>query len=131
MTIVVGYVPTEPGGAAMTAAVREAKLRHSAVVLVNTAVGNDFSRETYADEKQLDAVREAMAAEGIELTIRQFADADPAAALLKVADEVDAELLVIGLRRRSPVAKLVMGSSAQRILLEATCPVLAVKSGHS
>ena len=45
----------------------------------------------------------------------------------EVADETDADLIVIGLRRRTPVGKLILGSNAQRILLDAPCAVLAVK----
>jgi nucleotide-binding universal stress UspA family protein len=52
---------------------------------------------------------------------------DIAEEVLKVATETDAELVVIGLRRRSPVGKLIMGSTSQRVLLGAHCPVLAVK----
>lgn len=47
--------------------------------------------------------------------------------VLNVAEEVGAELIVIGLRHRTPVGKLIMGSTAQSILLDAHCSVLAVK----
>ena len=53
---------------------------------------------------------------------------EPADDLIAVAEEVGADFIVIGLRRRTPVGKLIMGSNAQRILLEAPCPVLAVKA---
>jgi len=45
-----------------------------------------------------------------------------------VAEETAADFIVIGLRRRSPVGKLFLGSQAQQILLDAPCPVLAVKA---
>jgi nucleotide-binding universal stress UspA family protein len=44
-----------------------------------------------------------------------------------VAQRRDARLVVLGLRQRTAVGKMVFGSTAQRILLDATCPVLAVK----
>ncbi|WP_448624921.1 universal stress protein [Geodermatophilus sp. URMC 64] len=47
--------------------------------------------------------------------------------MLRIAGAVDASVIVIGLRRRSPVGKLLMGRTAQRILLDADRPVLAVK----
>ena len=55
---------------------------------------------------------------------------EPAEDLIAAAEEFGAELIVIGLRRRSPVGKLLMGSDAQRILLDSPVPVLAVKAAR-
>ena len=54
---------------------------------------------------------------------------DSAEELLRTAESTEADFIVIGLRRRSPVGKLLLGSNAQRVLLDAACPVLAVKAG--
>jgi nucleotide-binding universal stress UspA family protein len=51
----------------------------------------------------------------------------PSDYVVQVAQRRDARLVVLGLRARTAVGKLVFGSTAQRILLDATCPVLAVK----
>ena len=65
---------------------------------------------------------------GVDVEIvRVEQGSDPAEAIVRVAGERDASVIVIGLRHRTPVGKLIMGSSAQRILLDARCPVLAVK----
>ena len=66
--------------------------------------------------------------DGLELEVRQLVRGnEPAEDLISVANETDADLIVIGLRRRTPVGKLILGSNAQRILLDAPCAVLAVK----
>lgn len=130
MTILVGYVPTDAGNAALRTAVSEAKLRQTGLLLLNTAQGSNFAAGTYADEKEVDAVVAAIQDDGVEVTVRQQSDVNPADALLSAAEEPGIELLVIGLRKRSAVAKLVMGSTAQRLLLEAAVPVLAVKASN-
>ena len=55
-------------------------------------------------------------------------DLSPAGALVDRAEGEDVSALVIGVRHRSAVAKLFLGSSAQQIILEANKPVLCVKA---
>ncbi|SDJ09530.1 Nucleotide-binding universal stress protein, UspA family [Frankineae bacterium MT45] len=128
MSVLVSYIPTPEGWAAYQVGVAEAELRGASVVIVNVRTGNNAAAVTSADEKDLDAVRSDLAARGIAHEIVQEIDAaNTAAAVLKVAAEHGAELIVVGLRRTSPVRMALLGSNAQQIILSAECPVLSVR----
>lgn len=129
MTIVVGFVPTKEGRAALARAVEEAKMRRARLVVINSnRGGREFDDDTKAAEAELQRVADELSGDGLELEVRQLVRGnEPAEDLISVANETDAYLIVIGLRRRTPVGKLILGSNAQRILLDAPCAVLAVK----
>jgi nucleotide-binding universal stress UspA family protein len=129
-TIVVGFIRTPEGEAAVDAAVEETRRRGGRLVVVHSAKGGDQDAETViADREALEQVEERLRGDGLEVVVRDFARGnDPAEDLVDVANAEKAALIVIGLRRRSPVGKLLMGSNAQQILLTADCPVLAVKA---
>ncbi|MFI2651860.1 universal stress protein [Micromonospora fulviviridis] len=128
MTVLVAYVPTPEGDAAFTAGLAEAARRRERLVLLNTPrEGAPVSAEMAAADA-VAAMVERGAAAGVAVEVRQDPHAgDLADEVVRVAEAVDASVIVIGLRRRSPVGKLIMGSAAQRILLDADRPVLAVK----
>ena len=129
MTIVVGYVPTPEGEAALTAAISEAQLREEPLHIVNSSRGDVLSDARYASEDALDEVRARLDQTGIAYEVKQFVRGkDASEELVGEADRLDASLIVIGIRRRTATGKLITGSQAQRTLLDAHCPVLAVKA---
>lgn len=129
MTIVVGYVPTPEGEAALSAAVAEAGLRQQPLHVVNTSRGDAYVDNRFLPEERVAALRERLDGTGVVYEIDQKVRGHEAAEeVVEAADRVKASLIVIGLRRRSPTGKLITGSQAQRILLDANCPVLAVKA---
>ncbi|MFH5823028.1 universal stress protein [Georgenia sp. AZ-5] len=126
MSIVVGYVSTKEGDAALAAAVAEARRRGNKLVVVLSRRAQD--EDPAALEAEADTVRDRLDDADVSYEVRQLRrGSDVADDLVSTAVEDGAELIVIGLRRRSPVGKLILGSNAQRILLDAPCPVLAVK----
>jgi nucleotide-binding universal stress UspA family protein len=129
--IVVGWAPNRYGEAAVSHALSEADLRGCGIVVVNATRGDALVDDRYAGAHALEDVEAMLSASGTAHEVRQSMGADVAEQILDVAAEVDAPLIVIGLRRRSPVGKLIMGSVAQRILLGAHCPVLAVKPAEA
>jgi len=131
MSVVVGYVPRGEGEAALAHAVAEAQSRQTRLVVVNTSRGDALVDERFADERQLTELERRLADTGVHHEVVQtIRGRDAAEEILAAAREHRADLVVIGLRHRSPVGKLLMGSTSQKVLLEAACPVLAVKAAR-
>jgi nucleotide-binding universal stress UspA family protein len=130
MTVVVGYVPDATGLLAIREAAKQAQWRDTELVVVNVVDAAGYIRPTAADEQTLDAVSAQLAEAGARFSLRQVEQPKERVSdeLLRVAAEEKAELIVLGLRRRSPIMKAVLGSTAQRVLGDATCPVLLVRA---
>jgi nucleotide-binding universal stress UspA family protein len=131
MKIVVGYLQTPEGEAALDRAIDEAKLRGASLQVVHSMRGGtrDEAEEAIRSREGLERVERRLQSEGVDHEVRELVlGHSPSEDLLAFCEDEGADLIVIGIRRRSPVGKLVLGSNAQDILLRADCPVLAVKA---
>jgi nucleotide-binding universal stress UspA family protein len=127
MTVVVGYVPTETGFSTVVEAERQASSRDVAVVIVNVIGTAGYRAPTAADDRNLDAVVAHLDKCGVSNSVRSItSDERPAEIILHVAREVDASLIMLGLHQRSWIARRMLGSTAQAVVLAAPCPVLVV-----
>jgi nucleotide-binding universal stress UspA family protein len=128
MTIAVAHSETDRGKAALRTAVAEARLHGEPLAVLRITPGVD---EPSTEDS---ALAEQLAAE-----LAEFSDVtwklhmapekfDTADALLDLAEQVGASLLVIGSRRRRPIGKVLLGSTVQDVLLKSQIPVLVVKA---
>ncbi len=129
MTVLVGYVPNSLGEAALRAGVEEARLRSQPLVVLNMARDDVLVDARRAGGDDLERVRRDVTELGVDVEVVQVDEgSDPAETIVAEAEARSATVIVIGLRHRTAVGKLLMGSVAQRILLDARCHVLAVKA---
>lgn len=127
--IVVGYVPSPQGEAALERAIQLAQRPGVEIVVLNFSTGEAVVEDQRVYDDQLAELTGTLDDSGVTYAIRRESHRGNAAdELLSTAKEVGADLIVIGLRRRSATGKFLFGSTAQRVLLEADCDVLAVKS---
>ncbi len=127
-TIVIGYVPTPVGEAALEAALAEAAARGDEVVILNSPRRRSTVDGEYVDSTAADELVARATAVGVTARVDQTDHGDDIVETFRtVVAATSARLVVIGMRRRSPVGKLVTGSDAQRLLLDLDVPILAVK----
>ena len=126
MTVVVAaHTPTPEGEAALEHAVGEAQLRAARLVVVSR--GPRLHEKDHAGT-DVAALERRLQDAGIDFAVhRPTGDYDYAEEVLEATRDNAAVLVVIGIRHRTPVGKLLMASAAQRVLLDAPCPVTAVK----
>jgi len=130
VTILVAYVPRPEGQAALDKGIEIAVRRKEALVVVNTSPGGSKDDPSMADVQDVERVEKLLMASGIDATFKQFVRGKSAIEEIEeMVDSLQVSLLIIGLRKRTPVGKLFLGSVAQDILLTVPCPVLAVKAG--
>lgn len=131
MAVLVGFVPSEQGEAAVAAALEECLRRNEELYVINTASGQAFIDPRYAQGEDMERVRALAETKGVAVKVLQpVRGREPHEEILDAVEQWPISVLVIGLRKRSPVGKLLMGSTAQRLLMESPVPVLAVKPTH-
>lgn len=130
MKILIGYDGSEESGKALDIVKQYARtLSAEAYVLTVVEGGPHAVREVYQKaEEDLIYAKNAIAAEGIRCTAKLSAQGlEPGEDLLQFSEENAIDLIIIGIQKRSRMGKLLFGSNAQYVILNAGCPVLTVK----
>lgn len=130
MKILVGYDGSNSAREALQLALKHAKAFGAGVDVVTSMVkGNEAQREGIKNAEGGLSYAEGLFKEhGIDcsthLLIRGLT---PGEDIVQFAEEKNPDEIVIGVKRRSKVSKLIMGSTAQYVILKASCPVVTVK----
>ena len=129
MTILVAYAPRPEGNAALQKGIELAKQQQVKLLVVNASPGGNDEDAAMADASDIERIEELLAKSGVDGEVKQFVRGKNAVEELEdMVATHQVTMLVIGLRRRTAVGKLIMGSMAQEILMTISCPILAVKA---
>lgn len=131
MNIVVGYINTPEGEAAVEHGLREARLRGGKLVVVHSMLGGDHEDiEEYRESAEaMERIRQRLHDEGVDHCTHEFVRGQrPVEDLLEAVESHDAGMIVIGIRSRSTTGKLLLGSNALEILHDSSVPVMCVKA---
>lgn len=130
--ILVGYTHTPEGRAAAAWAAEAARGFGEALTIVEYVRMTDDSAGPEAvqeAEQRLAALAVELRTGGLECRTEVLKGVTkPSTELLRHARTIQPSCIVIGIRRRTPVGKIVLGSNSQDVLLGAECPVVAVKA---
>jgi nucleotide-binding universal stress UspA family protein len=133
MTVALAHQASSPvGRIALREAAQEAQLRATDLAVIHVVESVDLDLVAAHQAGLADEIGKVLVACGLgevpwRVELAAGNNQDIAGTVLAFADQVGAEILVIGARRRSPVGKFLLGSVTQTIILDADMPVVVVK----
>jgi nucleotide-binding universal stress UspA family protein len=129
VTIAVAHNDSPEGRAALLHAAREAVFLKCAVAVLHVVDHSGPETDTPALTREIQQQLSDGGFADLEWSLHTATDVDSrATALVDLTEQVSAELLVLGSRRRTPIGKFLLGSTVQRVVLDAPVPVLVVKA---
>lgn len=129
MTVLVAYVPRPEGQAALDKGIEIATKNNEQLVVINAGPGGRSEDPNVVTGYEVERVEERLTSLPIKAEFKVFVRGNSAIEEIEeLVQTLQVSVLVIGLRKRNPVGKLLLGSMAQEILLNVNCPVLAVKA---
>ena len=130
MKILVSYDGTKESEAALEVARAHAKIFDAKLMVVSSSEGGKGEKieDINKIKNDLDRIQKEISNEGIECEVEQLARGlTPGEDIVLYADEYDIDQIYVGIRKKSRTSKLILGSTAQFIILKAKCPVTSVK----
>ncbi|SHI77174.1 Nucleotide-binding universal stress protein, UspA family [Desulfatibacillum alkenivorans DSM 16219] len=130
MKILVGYERSRESKNVMDIAIKHAKAWDGKIFLATSLFGGVEMEKDELEkaEKILKEAKETLDAEGIECETHVLVRGlEPGEDLVNFAKEKEVDEIIIGVKSKSKVGKLLFGSNAQFVILNAPCPVMTVK----
>lgn len=129
MTILVAYAPRPEGNAALQKGIELAKQQQVKLLVVNASPGGHDEDAAMADASDIERIENLLESSGVDGEVKQFVRGNDAVTEIEaLISSRNIDLVIIGLRKRTAVGKLLLGSVAHDILMSVPCPVLAVKA---
>ena len=131
MKFLVCYEEAGPSAAILKEALAHAKVWNATLEIVKTVTRELAIKHSkiLEMERELEAtVRDQIKDDSVTYNVHLLVSSlEPGEKLVKYAEEEKIDLIFVGIIRKSKVGKLFFGSTAQYVILQASCPVVAVK----
>lgn len=130
MKFLVGYTGSKESKAALALARDFAKIHGAAVIVMTSMEGGkgESPDEIVKVESDLKEACHFIEEAGIECESQNFARGlSPGEDIVKFAEENDIDHIFVGIEKKSKTRKMLLGSTAQYIILKAPCPVTTTK----
>ena len=130
MKFLVAYNGTRESEAALELAKTHARIFEARLVVVSSSEGGKGEKieDINKIKQDLERIQQDISKDGLECEVDQLARGlTPGEDIVLYAAENDIDQIYVGIRKKSRTSKLILGSTAQFIILKSKCPVTSVK----